>query len=252
MMRLHWFVPYRKTGRLRWIVGRIAPTWLSSPLRRIVQTAFFALFLVLFFYVCWPYGSPDYAEAMARRQFISAEFFLWLDPLLGISTAIAARAWVWALACGGIILGICIFIPRGFCGYVCPLGTLIDLFDFSLGRWTRRRHTGVGGRWTQLKYYILAATVALLFGVDRLLLAHVRRLGAEAVACLEALRDSGGSAVVADWALRQRNAETIRATRRKDCVMTLPVLARWVILSLALPGYRFKVCGVCRNPCQGR
>jgi len=85
------------------------------------------LFLVLFFWVAWPYGSPDYAGTMSRREFIDAEVFLAIDPLVSISTAIAARTWVWSLGFAGLILLSGLLIPRGFCGYLCPLGTLIDL-----------------------------------------------------------------------------------------------------------------------------
>ena len=53
---------------------------------------------------------------------------------MSLSTALAAQSWVWSLTAAGIILGVCIFIPRGFCGYLCPLGTLIDLFDWAVGK----------------------------------------------------------------------------------------------------------------------
>ena len=38
-------------------------------------------------------------------------------------TALADRTWVWSLAWAGAILVVGILVPRGFCGYVCPLGT---------------------------------------------------------------------------------------------------------------------------------
>ena len=41
---------------------------------------------------------------------------------------------MWSLLCAGIILTVCVLIPRGFCGYLCPLGTLIDLFDWTIGK----------------------------------------------------------------------------------------------------------------------
>src|SRR5687768_12364661 len=46
-----------KPGLVRKWLKRIGPTWLSAPVRRASQAAFFALFLVLFFYVCWPYSA---------------------------------------------------------------------------------------------------------------------------------------------------------------------------------------------------
>ena len=38
------------------------------------------------------------------------------------------------------ILAFCIVIPRAFCGYFCPLGTLIDAFDWLIGRHFKRWH----------------------------------------------------------------------------------------------------------------
>ena len=61
---------------------------------------------------------------------------------------------------------ICLLIPRGFCGYVCPMGTLIDLCDWVVGRRVPWFRLSVVGRWSRLKYYVLAVTlVAALFGV---------------------------------------------------------------------------------------
>ena len=128
-------------------------------MRRTVQAVCFLLFLILFFYVCWPYGSPGYAETMRAKEIIDAETFLALDPLVSICAAIAARAWVWSLAWAGAILVVCLVIPRGFCGYVCPLGTLIDLFDWALGRRIPRSHIRRNGWWRHLRYYVLLATL---------------------------------------------------------------------------------------------
>ena len=57
-------------------------------------------------------------------------------------------------------------VPRGFCGYLCPLGTVIDLFDWSLSRRIRRFRVTRPGWWVRLKYYLLIAVlVASLCGV---------------------------------------------------------------------------------------
>jgi hypothetical protein len=186
-----------KPGRIRRWLKRIGPTVLSSPVRRVVQGICFVTFLVLFFYVCWPYtarpgsslmsdgwqteeldmqtvrlvlvksGGPDsavaqdqevhlvdagtsialdgyvapfrvvqcdedhltlmpaaelndeaidrlldasgswsihrahpwpshYADDLRAKQFLPAESFLVIDPLVAISTSIAARSWVWS------------------------------------------------------------------------------------------------------------------------------------------------------------
>ena len=55
----------------------------------------------------------------------------------------------------GAVLLVCLAVPRGFCGYVCPLGTLIDLFDWLLGRRASLWRAPVAGWWRSLKYYVL-------------------------------------------------------------------------------------------------
>lgn len=165
-MRLNHFVSVNSThtGFLR-ILGKLGPTWAGSPVRRITQSVCLVGFLVLLFYVCWPYGARDYGQAFRTRELVDAEIFLVLDPLVSFSTAIAARAWIWSLAWAAVIIAICLVIPRGFCGYVCPLGTLLDVFDWALGRRVRFLHSVDKSRWTALRYYILTTTlVAAVFG----------------------------------------------------------------------------------------
>ncbi len=111
----------------------------------------------------WP---SQYAKNLAAKEGIAAEFFLSIDPLVSLSTGIASRAWVWSLASAGIILAVCVFIPRGFCGYLCPLGTLIDLFDWLVGSRVIRFRVSGDGWWVHIKYYILLGVlVAAGFGV---------------------------------------------------------------------------------------
>lgn len=100
----------------------------------------------------WP---SHYADNLARKERIAAELFLVIDPLVSISTGIASRSWVWSLACAGMILAACVFVPRGFCGYLCPLGTLIDLFDWVVGRRVTRFRVAGDGWWVHIKYYLL-------------------------------------------------------------------------------------------------
>jgi ferredoxin len=148
-------------GPLRRILRKIGPTWTSAPIRRVVQTLCFLTFLWLFFYVCWPYGMTDHAGVRAAREKIQAETFLALDPLVSLSTALAAKAWVWSLAWAAGILTACILFPRGFCGYLCPLGTLIDLFDWAIGKRVNKfkLKPETQGWWVNLKYYILTAVL---------------------------------------------------------------------------------------------
>jgi NAD-dependent dihydropyrimidine dehydrogenase PreA subunit len=265
-----------KPGLVRRTMKWLGPTWASAPVRRAIQGVCLALFLVLFFYVCWPYtarpartwdnwvaaetltrrasegesasdvklvvAQPPYAlprvgqtlhlvdtsipanddpqagyagefrvvvaapkeltlsttaqlpeeglapgpwslgedppgawpshytQELARKERIAADLFLTIDPLVSLSTALASRAWVWSLVCAGIILAVCVLIPRGFCGYLCPLGTTIDLFDWAVarvgGKRIKRLQVPDDGWWVHIKYYVLLATlVAAACGV---------------------------------------------------------------------------------------
>lgn len=111
----------------------------------------------------WP---SHYAQELKAKEAVSAELFLILDPLVSLSTAIAGRHWVWSLTAAAVILTACIFVPRGFCGYLCPLGTLIDLFDWSIGRRVTHFRVAGDGWWVHIKYYLLVGTlIAALLGV---------------------------------------------------------------------------------------
>ncbi len=111
----------------------------------------------------WP---SHYADELSRKELIPAETFLILDPLVSLSTAIASRSWVWSLVSAAIILIVCALIPRGFCGYLCPLGTTIDLFDWAVTSRVKRFRVAGEGWWVHIKYYLLAGTlVCASFGV---------------------------------------------------------------------------------------
>ena len=108
----------------------------------------------------WP---AHYAKNLARKEAVVAELFLIIDPLVSLSTSIASRAWVWSLVCAGLILLACVFVPRGFCGYLCPLGTLIDLFDWAIGKRVTRFRVAGDGWWVHIKYYLLLGIVVAAF-----------------------------------------------------------------------------------------
>jgi ferredoxin len=111
----------------------------------------------------WP---SHYADNLAAKEGLAAELFLVIDPLVSLSTGVASRSWVWSLGCAAVILLVCVFIPRGFCGYLCPLGTLIDLFDWSVGKRITRFRVGDDGWWVHIKYWLLLGVmVAAAAGV---------------------------------------------------------------------------------------
>ena len=185
-MRLNWFARRsikESAGATSRLAGWAAPTWRYSPLRRTVQAACLLVFLGLFLYVCSPYTTvlphqkpggqankqvwpSHFADDIQQKEKVPAELFLAIDPLVSISTAIAARTWVWSLPFAGVILIVCLVVPRGFCGYVCPLGAVIDLFDWMIGRRVRQFNVSGKGWYIHLKYYLLVVVlVSACFGV---------------------------------------------------------------------------------------
>jgi ferredoxin len=111
----------------------------------------------------WP---SHYADELASKEWLPAESILIIDPLVPISTAIASRTWVWSLGFAGVILLAGVIVPRGFCGYICPLGTIIDFFDWAIAARVKRFRVADDGWWVHIKYYLLAGTVvAAFFGV---------------------------------------------------------------------------------------
>ena len=104
----------------------------------------------------WP---SHYADDLVSKELLPAESFLAIDPLVSLSTALASRTWIWSLTCAAVLLVACLLIPRGFCGYLCPLGTLIDVFDWLVVKRIRWFRLPSSGWWLHLKYYLLLATL---------------------------------------------------------------------------------------------
>lgn len=156
-------------GALHQLLAALGPTWRSSPFRRIVQTACLVLFLYAFFYVCWPYSQQFSATTLSDKEWFPVDIFLLIDPLVGVSTALAGKVLNWTTLkwTAGIIV-FCLLVPRAFCGYFCPLGTLIDLFDWLVGRRLRRfcvQSDGAASRWwSHIRYYVLVGVLAASLG----------------------------------------------------------------------------------------
>ena len=143
---------------------KLGPSWQAAPVRRALQTVCLLLYLDLFFRVSWPYAVPFSGQVLLAKEWLPVETFLWIDPLVGLSTAIAARCWNVALIGMAAILVIGLVFPRGFCGYLCPLGTLIDLFDFVVGKRIPWLKTQRIGRWANARFYVLAAVLMAALG----------------------------------------------------------------------------------------
>ncbi len=170
---LPWLKKSRRTGFKGWAFNtfnRIGPVTRSSPVRRAIQVLCLAMFVYAFFYVCWPYAESFNTNTFHAKQSFSVELFLLIDPLVGLSTAIAGKYLNWQTFAWTVgILVFCVAIPRAFCGYFCPLGTLIDGFDWLIGGRFKRLHLKENGPkrgWVHFKYYLLSAVlISSVFGV---------------------------------------------------------------------------------------
>ena len=85
---------------------------------RICQLIFLAVFLVLF--VNTEYRGSDQVGA-AVNSFFRA------DPLVLVSYLLSARSFTWLLLPAVAMVIATAFLSRFFCGWLCPLGTVLDL-----------------------------------------------------------------------------------------------------------------------------
>ncbi len=120
------------------------PAWWRWA-RRLSQAFFLLLFLYL---VLWTRQGAAHLGAHG--------LFLRLDPLAGLAAMLAARRWLAGMALGLLTLALTLVVGRAWCGWICPLGTLLDLLPASRQRTDRR---WLGARWRALKYGLLAAVV---------------------------------------------------------------------------------------------
>jgi len=131
-------------------------------MRKIIQ----ALSLLLFtaFFVLATYRLPDW---------LPADLYLRIDPLLGLNAVLASREMIGRALWSLILIGATLAIGRFFCAYVCPLGALIDGFDFLLFRQIKRailRNDSTLRRWKYavlILFFAAAATgVSLVYFLD--------------------------------------------------------------------------------------
>ncbi|MBN1983990.1 MAG: 4Fe-4S binding protein [Chitinivibrionales bacterium] len=105
-----------------------------SSLRRGVQAVSFILFIVFFFLTIYPIPRTFPVDLLLR-----------FDPLVSVVSTIAGRQIVVSLLLfGALFLLLSLLLGRFFCGYLCPLGTLIDLSGSIFNR-KHNRHQRLPG-----------------------------------------------------------------------------------------------------------
>ena len=112
--------------------------------RRTVQTLFLLAFLYLLLTT---------VQGVTGR--LPNTLFFHLDPLVGITSMLASHSWIAPMLLGIITLVLAIVVGRAWCGWICPMGTILD--------WTpshrNRKNPGISPRWSQGKYFLLFAVV---------------------------------------------------------------------------------------------
>jgi polyferredoxin len=83
--------------------------------RQVVQVLALGLYIYLLF-----------AALQRRAAFELADVFFRLDPLAALTAMLADRAWIPRLALALVTLALRLLLGRVWCGWLCPLGTLLD------------------------------------------------------------------------------------------------------------------------------
>ncbi len=130
-----------------------------KTLRRLCQIVFLTIFVFLLYRAVVPVSLPIEVGAFLRADPLSAAVtFLALPHLTGVIVSRFLPA--------VLLLILTAIFGRFFCGWICPLGTCIDVFHTIFIRPFRKRDS-VRANSPQLKYYILAAVlIAALFGAQ--------------------------------------------------------------------------------------
>jgi polyferredoxin len=120
---------------------------------RLTQLIFLALFLVLF--VQTEYRGKDEINTAVNAFFRA-------DPLMLFSYVLAAKSWTWLLLPAVMMAAATLLLGRFFCGWICPLGTVLDLIT------TRIRKTiPIRALKGNLKYWLLVPLLsASLFNLN--------------------------------------------------------------------------------------
>jgi len=113
-------------------------------LRRFSQFVFFTLFV----YILW---TPTYP----LKGFLPAGTFFIIDPLLTFFTSISERIILPGISFSFYMLLLTLVFGRFFCGWVCPLGSMIDLVG-SLKRKRPDKDNLTDRKLNKIKYFILA------------------------------------------------------------------------------------------------
>ena len=121
--------------------------------RRLSQLLSFVLFLFLFI-------KTDYSGSNELAYAVNILFRI--DPFLAASTSLATKTFVTLMWPALIFIGLAFILGRFFCGWLCPMGALLDFSH----KFISHIHEGLVSRYHTLKYYLLGfLLIAALFGM---------------------------------------------------------------------------------------
>lgn len=138
-----------KRGKKRARKGKPAGPWVTA--RKAVQYSTLIIFIVLFI---WSQkdGWPGNVANIPMR----------LDPMLMLAHLLLSRTLLAGSALALILLLLSLVFGRAWCGWICPLGTTLDLFPLRSGN---SQHGRAAEAWRSVKYILLMTIlVAALFG----------------------------------------------------------------------------------------
>ncbi len=97
--------------------------------RRISQATFLLLFLFLLTQTTFRGSFESSTEAAVRLPY-AVEAFLLLDPFVALLTVLATHTLYAGLAWSLALVVLTLLVGRGFCGWICPFGTIHHLVSF--------------------------------------------------------------------------------------------------------------------------
>ena len=212
----------------------------ATALRKVVQAVFLAFFVYLFGRTVYPLDG-----------LLPVDLLLRLDPLVAAVSFLAGRNIVPRMLLSLALLGATFFLGRFFCGYICPLGTIIDLSDgiqrrLGLGRF-RLSSVPRFPKYILLIFLLFLALFgrSLLWPLDPLVI-FTRSLVAVIFPAAVILANAGLD-------LFRPLAERWELYGLADAGFTQPSFAHWifpllvlgVILGLGLLGHRFWCRALC-------
>ena len=119
-------------------------------LRRLSQLLVFLVFAFLFL-------NTEYKDTDILPYAVNV--FLRLDPLVAGAATLAGRAAIALVRPALITVALTVLLGRFFCGWACPMGTVIDFTDATVFRKLRRKKA-VPEQWRRVKYYLLFLLLA--------------------------------------------------------------------------------------------